>query len=499
MNQKRTQFTEQILNKIDSNILKFGSRNAFCIAEKFYTYKDLDEKINAFSAKINDLQIAQGIIGLVVNDDIETYASILAIWKANKAYVPLHPKQPTERNLEILSQTGSNFYIDSENSNFGEKLININSAISKPTGLVINNIDSPDDLCYILFTSGSTGQPKGVQINCENLVTFVNSFELAGIKLNENDKCLQAFDLTFDVSVQAFLIPLLSGACVYTIPHDKIKYTYAYILMDDHQLTFGVFAPSLVKLLRPNFEEINIPSMRYCILTAEASPVDLVKEWHNCIPNSKIFNFYGPTEATIYCTSYEVPLDGSEIKHTNGLLCIGRPFEGLNYLIVNEENNSVDKNVKGNLLISGPQLTIGYWNNKEKTSEVFIEINGTNYYKTGDVVFEDNDHQIHYLGRADQQVKIQGYRIELGEIEYHARQLIDGKYAIACAVKGKNDDNEIVLCLESDPIDNDAINKHLSVILPSYMIPSKYYFHDIFPLNQNGKVDRNAVKKLFNL
>ena len=499
MNHAREQFNTKILGKIEANFDKYPENHAFCINEKFYTYLDLKTEVNKIVAKIESNQVKDRIIGIVVNDDIETYAGILAIWKTNKAYVPLHPKQPIERNAEIMKQTESLFYFDSKNTPFVDDLINLNESknINLPIGR--QTPECPEDLCYILFTSGSTGQPKGVQINGENLVSFFDAFEQAGIVLNETDRCLQAFDLTFDVSVQAFVAPLLSGACVYTIPHEKIKYTYAYILMEDHELTFGVFAPSLIKLLKPNFSEINIPSMRFCILTAEASPVDLVLEWQNCIPNSRIFNFYGPTEATIYCTSYEVPQDGSEIKNTNGLLCIGKPFKGLKHLIVDEDNRVVDSNTKGHLLITGPQLTIGYWRNLEKTNEAFVKLENIDYYKTGDIVIEDDEKQIHYLGRKDQQVKIQGYRIELGEIEHHARLLIDGKYAIAYAVKGRNDDNELVLCLESKPIDEDHLTKHLSTKLPSYMVPGKFYFNEEFPLNQNGKVDRNAVKKLFSI
>ena len=145
-------------------------------------------------------------------------------------------------------------------------------------------IDS--DMAAILYTSGSTGKPKGVPWMRKNLSAGMDSFMQAGFTVSGTDRCLQCFDLTFDVAVQPFMARLVYGACAFTIPHDQIKYSYVYGLMEDHQLTFAVMAPSMIRYLRPYFDEIDVPSMLYFILTAEASPLDLVNECSACIPNA---------------------------------------------------------------------------------------------------------------------------------------------------------------------------------------------------------------------
>ena len=233
--------------------------------------------------------------------------------------------------------------------------------------------DVPDGtLAYILFTSGSTGKPKGVQITRGNIAAFMDAFWKTGILINESDRCLQCFDLTFDVSVQSYLVPLTRGACTYTIPHDQIKYSYVYGLLEEHELTFGAMAPSMLRYLRPYFDEIECESMRYCIVTAEASPDNLIREWSRCIPHADIYDFYGPTEATIYCTYYKVP-EEQPSKTLNGMLSIGRPLPGMTALIVDENLEILPLGEKGELCVAGPQLTPGYWNNSEKNSEVFFE------------------------------------------------------------------------------------------------------------------------------
>jgi acyl-coenzyme A synthetase/AMP-(fatty) acid ligase len=308
--------------------------------------------------------------------------------------------------------------------------------------------------------------------------------------------------LTFDVSIQSFLVPLTNGACTYTIPHDQIKYSYVYGLLEDHQLTFGAMAPSMIRYLRPYFEEINVPSLRYNILTAEASPLDLVTEWSKCIPNAEIYDFYGPTEATIYCTYYKINKKGNN-KQFNGMLSIGKAMSGLTSIIIDEDGNIQGANQKGQLCISGDQLTPGYWKYPDKTAESFFEREwkGTikRFYKTGDSCFIDNEGDIMYTGRLDYQVKIQGFRIELSEIEYHTRECLRGQNAVAVAFENKTGNTEIALFVEDEKTDSSALSVYLKSKMPSYMIPNKIYYNKKFPLNSNGKTDRNMLKKLIKL
>lgn len=492
-------FENFVLKPLLNSLASYKAENAFCIGDKFFSYEDLAHKVSAIRSELKKNQLKSPTIGLVVNDDIETYASIIAIWLEGLAYVPLHPQQPIDRIEEIISQAKIQLTLDS-GSHF-----NLSTEVIKTAQLVFSQLDlnprdvASDSLAYILFTSGSTGKPKGVPITRKNVGSFMKAFWATGISLDHSDRCLQCFDLTFDVSVQSFLAPLTRGACTYTIPHDQIKYSYVFGLLEDHKLTFGSMAPSMVRFLRPYFGEIMAPSMRYNILTAEASPIDLIQEWSTCIPNAEIFNFYGPTEATIYCTFYKYE---RSTKQLNGLLSIGKPMEGVTVVIIDEQGKLLPKNEKGELCVSGDQLTSGYWENPEKNQEVFFEMNIENkaqrFYKTGDLCFMDDDGDIMYSGRLDFQVKIQGYRVELGEIEYHSRQYLNGKNAVAIAITNTVGNAEIVLFVEGQSGSDGKILSYLKEKVPSYMIPAKVIVKTEFPINTNGKVDRKVLKQSLN-
>jgi D-alanine--poly(phosphoribitol) ligase subunit 1 len=491
-------FNNHILQPLNKSVEKYPLNHAFCINEKFFTYSEFAKTITKIRKALQSQPVHSKNIGLVVNDDIETYASIFAIWLEGYAYVPLHPQQPHERSLEIAAQAEVDLIIGSGIRSGFATYTTIDSSL-----LVNNEIDlkprpTPDDsLAYILFTSGSTGKPKGVQITRGNVGSFMKSFWEVGFCIDQNDRCLQCFDLTFDVSVQSYLVPLLRGACTYTIPHNQIKYSYVFGLLDNHKITFGAMAPSMIRYLRPYFDEIQVPSMRYAILTAEASPLDLITEWSKCIPKAEIYDFYGPTEATIYCTYNKFNREG-ENKQLNGLLSIGKPMKGIHAIIVDEKGKELPKIQKGELCLSGFQITPGYWKNESKNAESFFEIKTENtierFYKTGDSCYFDTDGDIMLTGRLDHQVKIQGYRVELGEIEYYARECLHGQNAVAVTFANQSNNNEIALFVEGALTDEHLLLEYLRRKMPSYMIPSKIMIQEALPINTSGKVDRIALK-----
>lgn len=496
-------FQDEILSPLYLSLTECKTLNAFCINEQFHTYEQLYKKISGIRHAIKNSTFTGKNIGLVVNDDVETYASVFAIWLEGYAYVPLHPLQPVDRNLEIIAQAHIDLVLNSEVNNPYSRFTTIATRYIETLDVFWAPVAAEDDaLAYILFTSGSTGKPKGVTISRKNVGAFMKAFWQTGITIDKTDKCLQCFDLTFDVSVQSYLTPLLRGACTFTVPHNQIKYSYVYGLMEDHQITFGALAPSMVRMLRPYFDEINIPSMRYCILTAEASPLLLVEEWAKCVPNAHILDFYGPTEATIYCTCYGYKRNADN-KELNGMLSIGVPMPGVLSVIVDENKNILSRHEKGELCIAGDQVTGGYWENESKNAESFFDMqfNGANvrFYKTGDCCYYDDDDNIMLYGRLDYQVKIQGYRIELGEIEYHAREFLQGKNAVASAFTNEQGNNEIALFVEGDIANELAIKHYLSGKMPSYMLPAKLIAVPEFPLNANEKVDRLALKTLINI
>jgi amino acid adenylation domain-containing protein len=493
-------FYNQVLEPVLDSIANYPERNAFCIGEQFYTYGAFGSTISGILASLVRTEYNNQKVGLVINDDIETYASIFALWLQGKCYVPLHPNWPLDRCMDICEQVELDLILDSsKKTRFeGTKVLKTSCLASPELALQpVNSVDE-EDLAYILFTSGSTGKPKGVQLMRKNVAAFMDSFWKTGIEITEEDHCLQAFDLTFDVSVQSYLVALTKGACCFTIPYGQVKYVYASGLIEDHHITFGAMAPSMLRYLQPYFDEMDATSLKACILTAEACPVNLMEDWYNCAINTEIFDFYGPTEATIYCTYYKLNRDGVN-KSLNGIISIGKPLANCVGLILDEQGNELPVGEKGELCIAGDQVTKGYWKNEEKNTSSFFfkEVNGVNmrFYHTGDLCYKDEDGDIMYSGRLDHQAKIQGFRVELGEIEYHAREYLK-KNAVCIAFDNEKCLTEIAMFIESTEFDVEDLLAYMRTKMPSYMIPTRLYFVPVFPLNSNDKTDKVKLKEM---
>ncbi|WP_281986076.1 AMP-binding protein [Aquimarina aggregata] len=492
-----------LLLDIQEAIEKNDTQNAFYFGDTFYTYKEFAQVISNIRKGIQDhISENDSTVGLITNDDIETYASIIALWLEGKAYVPLNPEFPESRNHTVIKQAEINSILDSSTDKVFDqfKTIQSNTLDIAEINLTPRQIGS-NELAYIFFTSGTTGTPKGVPITFGNLSGFIDAFWDLGYEITNKDRCLQMFELTFDLSVMSYLGPILKGACIYTIPKDEIKYSYIFELMEDHELTFALMVPSILHYLRPYFDEINCPAMKFSLFCGEALPLDVTQEWSQCIPNATIANVYGPTECTIFCTDYTYKRD-SENKTYNGVLTIGKDMKNTTTIIVDEDNNEVGIGEKGELCLSGAQLTPGYWKNEEKNKEVFFdkehEGKKVRFYRTGDLCTVDDQGDILYLGRVDFQAKIQGFRVELSEIEFHAKAVLDKKNSVAVAFTNSIHNTEIGLVIESTAFDTKQLIEDLKNRLPQYMIPTQIRFIDSFPLNTNGKTDRKKLKEMFN-
>lgn len=481
-------FEKEILLPICESIRKYPDRNAFYINGTFYTYSQFSERISAIRDVIRAAETDEPVWALHLHDDINTYASIFALWMEGKAYVPLHPYWPKERLDTVVEQIGCHNHLDSCDAAYKEDLLDNWKDVSE------------EDLAYILFTSGSAGVPKGVQLSRKNVATFMDSFWQTGITIDETDRCLQVFDLTFDVSIQSFLVALTRGACVYTVPYGLVKYLYAASLIQEQEISFGAMAPSMLTYLRPYFDEFDAGSMRQCIITAEACPVDLMEDWYKCAPNVEIYDFYGPTETTIYCTYYKLTRGGKNLSF-NGIISIGKPMANVQAIIVDANGKVIPEKsgveYKGELCVAGNQVTPGYWKNEEKNISSFFWHNGTKYYHTGDLTYWDESGNIMYSGRIDQQAKIQGFRVELGEIEFHAREFFNKERRVmAIAFQNDRDLTEIALFIESKEEDTKALIQYLHSKMPVYMVPARILFILEFPLNKSEKIDRNALKQM---
>ncbi len=487
----QTNFVSRLFSSLSTN----SKMNAFCIRDTFYTYHQLSERVciirNALAT------IDEQYIGLVSNDDLNTYASILAIWMEGKCYVPLHPMQPLVRCLDIVEQVGIHTILDSsETTRYTHQNTIATARLKGTTGSLLSKPAAYDvnHDAYVLFTSGSTGRPKGVPITFGCLEAFIEAFVGLGIHLTTEDHCLQMFDLTFDLSLGSYLPPLLAGACVYTAGLGGLKWQEAFRLLDEYQLTMTLMVPSVVHYLRPYMDEIDAPQLRYSLFCGEALMIEDAKAWLDAVPQARVLNVYGPTENTIYCTAYEIQND---ICGHNGIVSIGKDMLHTRSMIVNENLQPIDSGQEGELCLSGQQLTKGYWQNEERNKAAFFMYGNERWYLTGDLCRYADDGNIIYLGRKDSQVKIQGYRIELSEIEEVARRFYNHEIAAVAVAVGEAPNKKLVLAVEKEDDGNEnQLLEFLKKFLPSYMIPAKVVYLPQFPQNANNKTDRKRIGEI---
>lgn len=488
-----------MIDDIMNTFKKYAENPAFVINDITYTYRELSETVYRISTLINERE--EKTIGIVAENKLETYASILAVLISGKTYVILHPAYPKHRNKKIAELADIHLVLYTKNI----RVLNLDTQNVDfiCTSDLQETIPSPSAThtdkngnAYIIFTSGSTGEPKGVPISRRNLNTFYVAYNQLGWQLDENDRMLQMFELTFDVSIVSFLYPLTIGACVYTVSPEGVKYINVIETLEKYNLTFAAVAPSLLQLLLPYFPEIQLPELKYLVVTAEASDVELLSAFRACAPNASFVNLYGPTEGTIYCTAYPIP--NTLCKHHNGMIAIGKPFAGIDVLIMDSNATPVSTGETGELWISGMQVMNGYWNSPEKTQECLTEgPDGKIYYKTGDLCQIDADGDIIYCGRKDSQIKLQGFRIELSEIEHVVKNYFNNECkAIVLPKYGENNQCELHLVVEKVHLDKQQIEEHMNSRLPFYMIPKYIHCMEHFPLNTSNKTDRKKILEL---
>jgi amino acid adenylation domain-containing protein len=500
------------LDKIAENFEKFRARNAFCIKEQFFTYRDLSDVCYEILDIIKkNIKGKQNAIGVITYDDVETYASILSLWFTGNIFVPINPRNPEARNIDIIKQAGIKTVLTSGGI-VGDLVKSQNVKVLKTKNLatrsgilyknqrVFKNNQDADNILYLLFTSGSTGKPKGVPISFRNLDSFINAFISFGYEFTADDRFLQIYDLSFDASVHCYTVPLAVGGCIYTVPQDEIKYLYALKLMTRHELTFVKMPPSTMSYLRPYFKNIRLEKLRNCLFGGEALDQKMVSDWSECVPNARIQNVYGPTEATINCLIYDWNKNRPD-KQFNGIVSIGKPFGANLAMVADNSHQQVKSGIMGELYVAGPQITRGYLKNKGKNKEAFVilEINGNKerFYRTGDLSLVDSEGDFMYCGRKDDQVQVDGFRVELGEIEHHAREFLKTVNVAATSVSSQLT-IEIHLFVEDMSADIRGLKKYLESRLPSYMQPFKIHKIKEFPKSAGGKVNKQELGRMLN-
>ena len=481
------------------SVKRFPESNAIYVDNKHYSYNQLffhSSKIYNWlkSNHSNDKRIA-----VFDDNNFETYATILAISLINKTFVPLNHKFPDERNSMIIEQSEASLILTTNIYRCSDNLkIKYQSIITElPSNLedYNNEIDFEslkfdNSEAYILFTSGTTGTPKGVVITNENVNSFFNNFLTEKIYFFSDDKVLQMFDLTFDVATFSFYLPLMFGACAYIVPKKNVLYPSILKMLVEQEITVATLIPSVLNFLKPYFNQLRFPKIKYCIFTGDTLYHDIAKEWKEIIPNGNILNMCGPTETTINCTIYQYSKNISENKTTNGIVPIGKVLKGIDYLLLNEENEIVKD--KGELCVSGKQITTSYLNNVHP--EKYLNFNDKKYFKTGDIVSINEFGNFNFHGRIDRQIKLNGFRIELNEIEFHIRNYTNKNVVVIVNTDNSNN-KSLIAIIENYENLKENIVEYLKIKIPEYMIPSKFISIENIPLNANQKPNYFEILK----
>lgn len=467
----------EYLYKILQTFGEFPDRTALRIRGESWSYAWLEARIGDFQHYLLEAHGSSGSVAIRCQDSPHTYALIVACLLSGKSFVPIHPGHPEDRNDRILQLAGIKQTIDASVLSIPER------TAGKRNPWQLNPALTEASDAYILFTSGSTGNPKGVPITHRALQAFIHACDHAGLDSLAGKPCLQSFDLTFDLSLFGYLYPLVHAATVCTLPEDEIKQLAAMRILEDEGVHTALMVPSLIRLLQPYFDRIELPDLRQVLFCGEALPVELMRQFKPCVPNAVIRNVYGPTEATIFCMEYVLPDSLQEWISYQGILSIGKPMKGTGILLDNQDQ----------LLLSGAQLSEGYLQADSIQQQAFQQIEDITWYQTGDIAILDQSGNYCFGGRIDQQVKVQGYRVELGEIEYQINQFIAPAISIAVLRTNDQGNSEINIFINQSDLNLEELKVSALTVLPAYMLPVHWHFVSEFPLNVNGKIDRKAL------
>ncbi|WP_019423290.1 AMP-binding protein [Paenibacillus sp. OSY-SE] len=509
----------------------FHDRPALVVQDRVYTYTELGDKAIQLARLIEKVEARekQEMAAVFATRSLTAYSGVLGILTSGRGYVPLNPKFPLERTLYMLEASKvSTIIVGVEAFELLLKLLplvnrrlNVIVPVKDNKEIPIEALDckhrffgkedleegnelwsplpcQPEKAAYLLFTSGSTGNPKGVPVSHRNVTSYLQHF-IRTYHFNETDRFSQMFDMTFDLSVHDMFVCWESGACLHTVPEQAVMSPAKFI--KDQELTVWFSVPSVpifMQKLRLLKDDV-FPSLRYSFFCGEALPQSVAEVWQEAANHSVVVNLYGPTEATIAISQYRWDSRYSPSECVQGLVPIGHVFPTQEWKIIGEDLREMLVGKAGELLLSGTQVTKGYLNDDKKTKQAYITLpneNGKIWYRTGDIVIRDESNNLYYLGRIDNQLQILGYRVEIQEIE-HVLLTTGVTFAVVVPLLLDNGKVEGVYAFlpKEEEVNHLEILNYCHKKLPDYMIPRKLFFVEELPLNTNGKIDRKQLIK----
>ncbi len=471
-------------------------RVALVFERQTLSYGELNRRANQLAHHLRRLGVGPNApVGLCVKRSLDMAVGLLGILKAGAAYVPMDPGYPKERLQYILEDSKASVVLTQESlvdglPSFAGQVICLDKDWAKIACESETNLVSqvnPENLAYVLFTSGSSGKPKGVEISHRAVVNFLNSMrEVPG--MTAQDTLLSVTTLSFDIFGLEIWLPLNSGAKVVIASEEVARDGKELaVLMRQSGATVMQATPSTWRLLLEAGWEGN-PHLKI-LCGGEAWPDELAEQ---LLPKcAALWNMYGPTETTIWSAAHQVQV-GMPVS-------IGHPIANTEFYVVDSHFQPVPVGVPGELLIGGAGLARGYLNRPELTAEKFIADHfrtgaGSRLYRTGDLVRYRADGTLEFLDRIDQQVKMRGFRIELGEIESVLRSHPGVREAVAVMREEREKELVAYVVLAEEPSGTTAeLRDYLTQKLPAYMIPTAFSVLEKIPLTLNGKVDRKAL------
>jgi amino acid adenylation domain-containing protein len=505
-------------------------RTAVRLGGHDYSYGELHQLASGIARTICSRRegLPEPLVAVFANRTFSAFAGVIGALLSGAGYLPINPSFPSERVRYMLQKTGCRtiiaepvslgllaaalrgikhrycIIVPEEGYSTADEAAVADNLLIGPHDVPAGDFRSapfvpPNDLAYVMFTSGSTGIPKGVMTTHANVRWIINVLN-ERYHITPDDRLSLNADMTFSASVLVLFLAFSAGAAVCCPTKKDLLNPAAYIVKEG--ITVWKCVPSLAVFMDKlrQLRDGTFPTVRITTFGGEAVPGDIVERWSRAAPRSIIENVYGATEMSVNTTYYVWDAQRSPLEAIRGSLPIGSPLPGVTVSIVDEELREVEPGETGELLASGPLVTAGYLGDEEKTLSSYITLPGRDgrFFRTGDIVRRPRAHEpIVYIGRRDNQIKVLGNRIELGEVEAISRQAL-GTQEIAAlgwppSPRGFDGMELFVGGLSGTEA---GMYRILREHLPPYMLPRRVRLVDRLPLNPSGKIDRLALRSL---